>query len=369
MSLYKILSIAASISFPLLYVTLDDYSKLNSQNILHVFFMLTPFYTLSLLEHLYARAGEYKSYKTNMHNCMMNKLPFVILFILINYQSLIFVSVIYGLIFSVMIYFKGFFNNKNSKCFINDFYYGMKNNSKVEIFQEENLDLKIFLVNHIGFPLWLLLNLRNTIFGIANGTYIPLIITTLQSIYIIFWSLNEKWLIVIMEKYYSKIGFNLCYGSFALVPAIFCNYTYYTSINIVQHNYLLLSIYIFIYLLGLHIFICSSIEKYSFKKSLNPQEKYISLNCKDHICRFLVDENSWWYYSRYINYLGELLMVLSLSLICGFSSIIPHVYTILIIYTLFDRIRYNERKNEIRFSEDWKLYKKYVPYVLIPYVY
>lgn len=392
----KLIMLFSSLIYVLFYCSLNsdftidvNFSNLTKLNLLQTFPIISAFYLISFLEYFHIRgilyninnkvSGNVYTYKINLYETLVNKLPFIILLLLINYNSFIFISMNYGVIFSVLFYLKGIidnskeYENKPSYNIVHDFYNGIQSNVRFKIFDEDNIDLKIYFFSHIGLSLWHLLNIRNAIFGIKNNTCIPLIITILQGLYILFYTINEKWLINIINKYYGRLGFYLCFGSCALVPSIFCNYTYYTSNNIVNHSYIAVILYILLYLFGLKIFVNSNMEKFMFKKGLKKQSECLRLYYLKNgvfMCdEFLICKNTWWCHSRYINYFGEILMVLSLSLLCGFNHILPHIYTFLVIILIFKRINYNEKRYQNKYKLYWEIYKEHVPYKLIPYIY
>lgn len=319
--------------------------------------------------------GEKVTFKLNVFEAMIFKVIFLPLFLATSYRVLLIVSLFYGVIFSFVFYIKGRLSNSTSKVnkptynIIKDFYDGIELIPRISTV--ENVDLKLFVVGHIGMCLWFLLNLRNAVVGLYNGTSIPFTIAFLQAFYILFWAANEEWYLHTIDMNYDKLGYYLCFGGFCWIPAVYCNYTYYTSIVIVEHDTLTLLLYCVIYFIGFYIFYKSNIQRYMFRKGLCPQLSYIEAKyiCNDEICsnKLLID--GWWKSCRHINYLGDIIMVLSLSLIVGFNHIISHLYTVMLIFLLLHRIQRDELKCLKKYGDDWLRYKSIVPYALIPGIY
>lgn len=390
----KLMMIFISTSIVYWYSTIDTsqfeikfyFKPFNTIQFVKSFSIMCAFYLVSFLEYVHMKglivkgpinpSGKRYLYKINVYDALFGKTLFIILFLLIDYSSMLIVSILFGIMFSFIFYLKGIieneqdYENKPSYNFINDFYSGIQLVPRISIF--EDIDLKLLIVGHIGMCLWFLLNIRNTIFGFGNGTFIPLIITLLQSLYIIFWALNEEWYLYTIDMNYDRLGFYLCFGSLAWIPAIYCNYTYYSSNIIITHNYTALFLYILLYLIGLHIFIDSNMERYMFRRNMKSNSKHLVVKFTDTNGNELENTliiDGWWKYSRHINYLGDIIMVVALSLICGFKHIIPHFYTIMLIILLIHRIYRDEIKCSKKYGKGWYEYKKIVPYVLIPYIY
>lgn len=79
--------------------------------------------------------------------------------------------------------------------------------------------------------------------------------------------------------------------------------------------------------------------------------------------------NSWWGYSRHINYFGDLLMALSWCLPTGFSSPIPYFYFFYFAFLLWHRQGRDEHKCRQKYGDDWTRYCKLVPSKIIPGLY
>ena len=77
-----------------------------------------------------------------------------------------------------------------------------------------------------------------------------------------------------------------------------------------------------------------------------------------------------WGLSRHINYLGEILMALGLTLALGYPAVIaPWLYPLYYVALLFPRQADDDRRCAQRYGELWEEYCRRVPWRIIPYVY
>lgn len=90
--------------------------------------------------------------------------------------------------------------------------------------------------------------------------------------------------------------------------------------------------------------------------------------------------SGWWGISRHINYLGEVLMALGLTLPGGFPvsgidgtwtaiMILPWLYPLYNLALFLPREREDNKICEAKYGEAWKEYCKLVPYRIVPYLY
>ncbi|XP_072031774.1 delta(14)-sterol reductase TM7SF2-like isoform X3 [Amphiura filiformis] len=77
----------------------------------------------------------------------------------------------------------------------------------------------------------------------------------------------------------------------------------------------------------------------------------------------------WWGQVRKPNYLGDIMMALSFGFYCGFNSIFPYIYPIVLILFLVARERDDSKACKDKYGAAWDRYCKRVPYRFIPYIY
>jgi delta14-sterol reductase len=80
--------------------------------------------------------------------------------------------------------------------------------------------------------------------------------------------------------------------------------------------------------------------------------------------------SGFWGISRHVNYLGEILMALGLTLALGYPGAIgPWLYPLYYVALLFPRERADDRRCAEKYGPLWEEYCKRVPYRIIPGVY
>ena len=80
--------------------------------------------------------------------------------------------------------------------------------------------------------------------------------------------------------------------------------------------------------------------------------------------------NGFWGISRHVNYLGEVLMGIGLTLALGWPSVIvPWLYPLYYVVFLAARERDDDRRCEEKYGELWQRYRKAVPWRIVPYLY
>lgn len=80
--------------------------------------------------------------------------------------------------------------------------------------------------------------------------------------------------------------------------------------------------------------------------------------------------NGFWGVSRHINYLGEILMAIGLTLVLGYPGRwVMWLYPLYYVVLLFPRERADERRCAAKYGRLWAEYKRRVPRRIIPWVY
>ena len=78
--------------------------------------------------------------------------------------------------------------------------------------------------------------------------------------------------------------------------------------------------------------------------------------------------SGWWALSRHINYFGDILMAVGLSLAIH-GGIYPWLYPIYYILLFIARERTDFRRCQHKYGHDWNEYCRRVPYRIVPYLY
>lgn len=113
----------------------------------------------------------------------------------------------------------------------------------------------------------------------------------------------------------------------------------------------------------------ANLQKFTFKR--DPTRTFLGLRPEvlvDGERRVLV--SGFWGLSRHINYLGELLMAVGLTLALGAPGRWePWLYPLYYVVLLFPRQYQDDRRCAAKYGPLWETYVKRVPYRIVPFVY
>lgn len=73
--------------------------------------------------------------------------------------------------------------------------------------------------------------------------------------------------------------------------------------------------------------------------------------------------------ARHFHYLPEIGLALFWTLPCGLSHILPYSYVLFLTVLLVHRTYRDDIKCNQKYGKYWDMYKKKVPYRIIPYVF
>ena len=114
----------------------------------------------------------------------------------------------------------------------------------------------------------------------------------------------------------------------------------------------------------------ANMQKYCFKR--NPSQAFlgwfkpqsISDGERELLC------SGFWRVSRHVNYMGEVIMAVGLTLSLGWPLLaVPWLYPVYYVLLLGARERDDDRRCEEKYGELWGRYREKVPRRIIPYVY
>jgi Delta14-sterol reductase len=116
-------------------------------------------------------------------------------------------------------------------------------------------------------------------------------------------------------------------------------------------------------------------QKYKFK--VDPNGTFFGKKQESINGRLLI--SGFWYYSRHINYFGEILQSIGLSLLVFnteyyikmnvFYLILPFLYPLYYFLLLFTRERDDNLRCSLKYGKLWDDYIKIVPSRIIPFIY
>eukprot|EP00246_Nothoceros_aenigmaticus_P005492 TRINITY_DN17592_c0_g2_i1.p1 TRINITY_DN17592_c0_g2~~TRINITY_DN17592_c0_g2_i1.p1 ORF type:complete len:168 (+),score=24.96 TRINITY_DN17592_c0_g2_i1:47-505(+) len=122
---------------------------------------------------------------------------------------------------------------------------------------------------------------------------------------------------------------------------------------------------IFVFIVGYMVFRGANMQKHIFKQ--NPKTPIWGQQPKVIGGKLLV--SGYWGIARHCNYLGDLLVAVSLSLMCGVSSALPYFYPFYLLVLLIWRERRDEERCRAKYKEVWVEYCQAVPWRIFPGIY
>jgi delta14-sterol reductase len=290
-----------------------------------------------------------------------------------HYGALLSTDVLFTLIFSLFLYLRAFFWIPKQQAnflyspynFIMNFWVGSELNPHIFGFE-----LKLFAYRP-GFILLTLLNISNIAVQYEKYGKISLPMLVFQIIsfwYAVdaFWF--EKGLIFMFDIIEENFGFMLVMGDLVWIPFVFT----LQSLYLIDSDFYPIWYYILtmlIFFVGYYIFRESNYQKFIFRQS---PRVYIWGKPADSLLtkrgtRLMV--SGWWGIARKINYLGDILIAISMSMPCGFNHLLPWLYPIYLTTLLIHRAHRDDKRCKEKYGEDWDIYCKKVPYMIIPGVY
>jgi 7-dehydrocholesterol reductase len=300
----------------------------------------------------------------------------------IHYSRITIVSIWIGLFATIGAYIKGrlwpTFDNAESRHrnnFMEDFYSGIELAPRWN--SKSMYDLKLFAVGHIGMIIWHVMNVSHAAYGLNRGDPRALIVCILQLIYIIDWAWNERWYLYTIDMQHDRLGFYLAYGGFAWMVTMYTTYGFFTSRTTNHCTNTMLVVSIVIYLIGYALMRVSNNQKENFRHDFRQHiwgklPKYLTVTYQTldgtHRQNKLL-LSGFWGWSRHFNYIGDLLLCISLSMLCGYTHIGAHIYTFQMFVLLYTRAHRDDTRCQLKYGAGWTQYRSLNPYLLIPGVY
>ncbi len=173
------------------------------------------------------------------------------------------------------------------------------------------------------------------------------------------------------DLFAERLGFKLVWGCLMFYPYCYGMGLWAVADFANPHSpawYLVLSAVIFfsgwIFARG------ANMQKYYFKR--NPSHVFLGLFKPQSISdgeRHVLC-SGFWGLSRHVNYLGEVLMAIGLTLALGWPwLIVPWLYPLYYVALLTTRERDDDRRCEKKYGELWHRYREKVPRRIVPYIY
>jgi len=289
------------------------------------------------------------------------------------YPSLITASVIFTTIMSLYLYISSFVpkgkilaKGGNSGYPTYDFFLGRELNPRLF-----GLDLKEFCELRPGMIGWLTLNLGMAVTQYKRQGSISLsmvLINALQGMYVWDALYNEKAILTTMDITTDGFGFMLCFGDLSWLPFVYSFHARYLVDHDPHLGLVGIGLALAVYLFGFWIFRSANSEKDAFRSDPNSNKvKHLKYMETKRGTKLLV--SGWWGAARKINYTGDWLITLSWCMLCGVESPLPYFQALYFFILLFHRAMRDDEMCAEKYGDDWKEYKRRVPYLFIPYIF
>ena len=168
-----------------------------------------------------------------------------------------------------------------------------------------------------------------------------------------------------------RVGFKLGWGCLVFYPFFYCVGLWSLAERPNPHTPpALLAAYVALFLGGWVLSRGANLQKFLFKT--RPDAKLLGLLApvaldgggKQLLC------SGFWRLSRHINYLGEILMALGLTLALGYPLALgPWLYPLYYVVLLLPRQHFDDQRCAAKYGALWERYCAEVPYRIVPFVY
>ena len=167
-----------------------------------------------------------------------------------------------------------------------------------------------------------------------------------------------------------RVGVKLVWGCFTFYPYFYAVGLWATAYRPNPGtSWWLLVIFALVYFAGWAISRGANLQKYYFKTQ--PGRSFLRMEPKavsDGGHALLV--NGFWGVSRHVNYLGEILEAVGLTLVLGYPGLwVPWLYPLYYILLFLSRERADEHRCAAKYGELWTEYVRLVPRRIVPWLY
>ena len=178
------------------------------------------------------------------------------------------------------------------------------------------------------------------------------------------------------DLFAEKVGFKLVWGCLVFYPCFYCIgiFEIVQAPATVDMPYALASLSVALFYLGWVMTRGANLQKYYFRTAPTRRTCFLGLITQRVVpgTRLLV--SGFWGVSRHLNYLGEIVQAVALAVpgvYVGFMGgsklfFLPILYPLYYIILFVPREMDDDKVCERKYGEDWKRYKKEVPYRIIP---
>jgi protein-S-isoprenylcysteine O-methyltransferase Ste14 len=274
-----------------------------------------------------------------------------------QFGALISVMTIFSFAFSIFLYWYGKQHGQArhlSGKFIHDFWMGTGHNPRVPP-GREGLDLKIFCEARPGLIFWVLINtsfayVQYEAYGFVSTSMI--LVWIFQMFYIVDYFWNEEAILTTMDIKHENFGYMLVFGDLVWVPMTYSLQAHYLIDRVHSLPWWGAVLIVLTNMLGLYIFRAVNLQKHKFRgdpENVRIWGKKAEYMQTEQGGKLLL--SGFWGWSRHFNYVGDILMALSWSLL------------------LIHRERRDHNFCSKKYGADWTRYCDRVPYRIIPGIY
>ncbi|XP_070571098.1 delta(14)-sterol reductase TM7SF2-like [Ptychodera flava] len=232
------------------------------------------------------------------------------------------------------------------------------------------IDFKMFMYR-MSFISMVLLTLSNVGKMCENGGQ-PSAAILLASALQCWYALDSLWYEdrVVFTSYFQEYGcgFDHTFGCLTMMPFGLAFTTQYLVLYSVELQSLKIAALLLTQLVAMAVYRLSNSQKWDFRQNpYNPKLAHLESIATSAETRLLV--SGWWGLVRHPNYLGSILLSIAWSLPCGFSHILPWLYTILGVCNTVCQERNDYDKCKRKYGAAWARYCQKVKYRLVPFLY
>jgi lamin-B receptor len=292
-----------------------------------------------------------------------------------KFLALAVTSILFSFVMSTFLYLKSFsaiqddlVESGNSGIAVYDFFLGRELNPRIG-----PVDLKFFCELRPGLIGWVLLDIGCVAECMArNPGQLPnitlLIVTAFHTLYVADALWHEDAILTTMDIVRDGFGFMLVFGDLSWVPFLYCLQARYLLEHPQHWSLLALLSIVILNFCGFIIFRGSNSQKNEFRKNPNiAQLQHLKTLTTRTGKKLLI--SGWWGWSRHPNYMGDLIMALSWSLLTGWECILPYFYPLYFLGLLIHRSHRDDAHCRQKYGTDWNKYCSLVPYRIFPYIY
>lgn len=282
-------------------------------------------------------------------------------------------SLAFSVVLSVFLYLRSFRVPKeelaaggNTGIFIYDFFIGRELNPRLG-----PVDLKFFCELRPGLIGWLMLDLCfvTHAYQLYGQPSMPLLlVVAFHALYVADALWHEEAILTTMDIVHDGFGYMLVLGDLSWVPFLYCLQAKFLFEHPQEWSHIGMTAVVLLNVVGFVIFRASNSQKNEFRKNPDaPSVAHLNTLKTSSGRRLLI--SGWWGLSRHPNYLGDLIMALSWSLMTGFEHAIPYFYPAYFLVLLIHRSRRDDASCRRKYGADWERYCEIVPYRIFPCIY